>query len=134
VDVDMAFEGQELTGPGLSLTIVELKPEILAMDVSYDGAAQMPPQHYHPSQAERFTVLAGHMHTVIDGVERVYAEGDSFDVPVAARHQMGPHDGPARVLWEVRPAQRTADFFETLYTGKVNENFLTEFSNEIRFG
>jgi hypothetical protein len=63
----------------------------------------------------------------------VYEEGDSFDVPVATRHQMGPHEGPARVRWEVRPAQRTAEFFEQLYTGQAGENFLNEFSNEIRF-
>jgi hypothetical protein len=33
----------------------------------------------------------------------------------------------------VRPAQRTAEFFEQLYTGQAGENFLNEFSNEIRF-
>jgi hypothetical protein len=115
------------------MKILELEPELLAMDVSYAGEAPMPPQHYHPSQAEHFTVLEGQIHTVIDGVEGVYTEGDSFDVPVATRHQMGPHQGRARVRWEVRPAQRTAEFFETLYTGKADENFLTEFANEIRF-
>jgi mannose-6-phosphate isomerase-like protein (cupin superfamily) len=129
----MARKGQELQGPGVKVTILELDPELLTMEVSYDGDARMPPQHYHPSQAEHFTVLQGQMHTVIDGGERVYGEGESFDVPVAARHQMGPYGGPARVRWEVRPAQRTAEFFEILYTGKADENFLTEFANEIRF-
>ena len=129
----MATKGQQLQGPGVTVTILELDPELLTMDVSYVGDARMPPQHYHPSQAEHFTVLEGQMHTVIDGAERVYGEGDSFDVPVAARHQMGPHGGPARVRWEVRPAQRTAEFFETLYGGTADENFLTEFANEIRF-
>jgi Cupin domain len=129
----MAFKGQQLAGPGLTMQIVELEPELLAMEVAYDGDARMPPQHYHPSQAEHFTILEGQMHTVIEGIEKIYEQGDNFDVPVAARHQMGPHDGPARVRWEVRPAQRTAEFFETLYTGKADENFLTEFANDIRF-
>jgi hypothetical protein len=34
----------------------------------------------------------------------------------------------------VRPALRTADFFETLLGGKADENFLEEFKNEIRYG
>jgi hypothetical protein len=130
----MPAKGQELRGPGLTLTILELEPELLAMEASYEHEARMPPQHYHPSQSEHFTILGGRIHTVIDGVERTYEEGDSFDVPVAARHQMGPYEGPARVRWEVRPAQRTAEFFEALYTGRADENFLTEFADEIRFG
>lgn len=64
---------------------------------------------------------------------RMYDEGATFDVPVAAKHQMAA-EGPARVRWEVRPALRTAEFFERLYSGRVNENFLTEFADEIRFG
>jgi quercetin dioxygenase-like cupin family protein len=129
----MATKGQELQGHGVTVRILELDPELLTMDVAYDGDARMPPQHYHPSQAEHFTVIEGRMHTVIEGAERVYSQGDSFDVPIAARHQMSPHGGPARVRWEVRPAQRTAEFFETLYSGNADENFLTEFANEIRF-
>jgi hypothetical protein len=129
----MAAKGQELNGPGLTLKILELEPELLAMEASYDGEARMPPEHHHPSQAERFTVLEGRMHTVIDGEEAVYEAGESFEVPVATRHQMGPHAGPARVRREIRPAQRTAEFFETLYSGKAGENFLEEFADEIRF-
>jgi hypothetical protein len=129
----MPAKGQELRGPGIRLRILELDPGLLAMEAAYDGEARMPPEHYHPSQVEHFTILEGRMHTVIDGVEKVYEEGDSFDVPVATRHQMGPHEGPARVRWEVRPAQRTAEFFGRLYTGHADENFLNEFSNEIRF-
>jgi hypothetical protein len=47
---------------------------------------------------------------------------------------MAPDGGPARTRWEVRPALRTADFFEVLLSGKADENFLQEFSDEIRFG
>jgi hypothetical protein len=34
--------------------------------------------------------------------------------------------------WEVRPALRTADFFEQLYTGSPGPDFVEEFSGEIR--
>jgi quercetin dioxygenase-like cupin family protein len=74
----MAAKGQELNGPGLTLKILELEPELLAMEASYDGEARMPPEHHHPSQAERFTVLEGRMHTVIDGEEAVYEAGENF--------------------------------------------------------
>ena len=47
-------------------------------------------------------------------------------------------EGPARMRWEVRPALRTAEFFERLYgTGpdsarELGEKFFTEFSDEFR--
>jgi hypothetical protein len=41
-------------------------------------------------------------------------------------------DGPARVRWQVRPALRTAEFFETLYGGSPPEDLLEQFSPELR--
>ena len=49
-------------------------------------------------------------------------------------HQMGG-DGQARVKWEVRPALRTAEFFEALYTGEAMKDlgaFLDRFAAEFR--
>jgi quercetin dioxygenase-like cupin family protein len=129
----MAHAGQQLNGPGMSLSIQQLEPEQLVMEAAYDGNGQMPPEHFHPSQEERFTVLEGRMRAIVDGEEVVHEQGTTFDVPAGTRHQMAAEGGPARVRWEVRPALRTADFFETLYSGKADENFLTEFSAEIRF-
>jgi len=118
----------------MKVRFVQIEPELLEMDVSYSGEASMPPSHFHPSQAEHFTVVEGAMRTNIDGVERVYSQGEEFDVPVAAKHHMSPDGGPARVRWEVRPSLRTPEFFERLATGQVDENFLEEFKDEIRFG
>ena len=73
------------------------------------------------------------MRAIIDGTETIYEAGETFDVPPAVVHQMAPEGGAARTRWEVRPAMRTADFFEILLTGKADENFLDEFKNEIRF-
>jgi mannose-6-phosphate isomerase-like protein (cupin superfamily) len=117
----------------VELTIVSQDAELLAMEAAYDGSGQMPPAHYHPSQAERFTVLEGRMRAIIGGSEHVYEEGAIFDVPEGAVHQMAAEGGRARVRWEVRPPLRTAEFFERLYGGQVDENFLEEFSPEIRF-
>jgi mannose-6-phosphate isomerase-like protein (cupin superfamily) len=133
----MAHTGQELSGPGgLVLRIVAVEPDLLEMDATYSGEGPMPPMHLHPRQAERFEVLGGTMLTVVDGVERSYETGAVFDVPAGTPHQMRA-DGPARVRWEVRPALRTAEFFERMYTSppqgaEEGAAFLQEFNEEFQ--
>jgi quercetin dioxygenase-like cupin family protein len=135
----MAHTEQEIHGPdGFVLRIVrsaaETGGELLEMEAAYGGAAQFPPQHLHPSQAERFEVLEGAMRTIIGGEERRYGAGETFEVPAGTTHQMAA-DGPSRMRWEVRPALRTAEFFERLYGGGASSiaELLAEFSDEIRF-
>src|SRR3954468_19772714 len=128
----MAEVGQELERAGLRLRLEQIDPDLLVMDASYEGNSQMPPAHLHPNQEERFTVLEGRMHTVIDGIERTYEPGDEFIVPVATVHQMSPL-GPTRMRWEVRPSLKTADFFERLATGQIKEKFLEDLKDEISF-
>jgi quercetin dioxygenase-like cupin family protein len=138
----MAHQGQEIEGfGGHSLLLVktgeETGGELLEMEASYSGEAGMPPEHLHPSQAEHFEVLEGAMRVIVGGEEKLYGEGESFDVPTGTPHQMGA-EGPARMRWEVRPALRTAEFFERLYgTGpdsarELGEAFFAEFSDEFR--
>ena len=136
----MPHEGQEIHGYGLVLRLVSIAPDALVMEAAYDGSAGMPPEHLHPRQAERFTVLEGAVQTIVGGEERRYETGETFDVPAGTPHQMAA-DGPARTRWEVRPALRTAEFFERLFgTGPDSAaeqgypEFLAEFSEEIRFG
>ncbi len=138
----MAHAGQELEGPGgfrlrLIKTAHETAGELLEMEAHYTGEGGMPPEHYHPSQDEHFEVLEGSVRTVIDGQARRYEAGDKFQVPAGTVHSMGG-DGPARVHWEVRPALRTAEFFERLYAaiaagGEDAPEVLREFSDEVRF-
>ena len=117
----------------------ETDGELLEMDVSYPGGGGMPPEHLHPRQVERFEVLEGRMRTIIGGEERTYETGESFDVPVGTPHQMAA-DGPARVRWEVRPALRTAEFFERLHGDGPDSaqkadsfvEFFAEFDQEMR--
>ena len=118
------------------LRIVRLDDDVLEMEASYSGEGSMPPMHLHPSQAERFEVLEGKMHTVVDGVDRAYEAGSVFEAPPGAPHQMRA-EGPARLRWEVRPALRTAEFFERMYTSppegaEQGAAFLREFSAEFR--
>jgi quercetin dioxygenase-like cupin family protein len=132
----VAHAGQEMGSEAFRLRLVktaaETDGELLEMEAAYGGDGQLPPEHYHPSQVERFEVVEGAVRAIIDGVERRYAAGDTFEVPAGARHQMAG-DGPARLRWQVRPALRTAEFFERMLGGDPGEGFLDEFRQEIRF-
>jgi quercetin dioxygenase-like cupin family protein len=141
----VARAGQVIEGHGgfalrLVRTGAETDGELLEMEATYGGAAGMPPEHLHPSQVERFEVIEGAMKTIIGGVERRYEPGEPFDVPPGVPHQMAA-DGPTRMRWEVRPALRTAEFFERLFgtgpdSAREAENiadFFAEFETEMRF-
>jgi quercetin dioxygenase-like cupin family protein len=141
----MAYAGQEIEGANgfrlrLLETAAETDGELLVMEASYDETGVLPPEHLHPRQTEHFEVLEGTIRAIVAGEERRYEAGDTFDVPAGAPHQMAA-ETPARTRWEVRPALRTAEFFERLFgdgPDSVREasspaDFLAEFSEEIRF-
>src|SRR3954462_12832791 len=108
----MARAGQVIHGhDGLELLIATLEPELLVMESTSDGKGGLPPLHLHPSQDERFTVHEGTVRAIIGGDELRYRAGDSFDVPARTPHTMAS-EGGTRFRWEVRPALRTAEFFE----------------------
>jgi quercetin dioxygenase-like cupin family protein len=134
----MPNAGQEIEGfGGVRLRFVTVEPQELVMEASYSGEAGMPPAHLHPSQAEHFEILEGRLRAIVDGEERVYEEGESFDVPPGTPHQMAA-EGPTRTRWEVKPALRTAEFFERLYgegpgsAREMGDSFVAEFEPEFR--
>jgi quercetin dioxygenase-like cupin family protein len=128
----MAHAGEEIHGPdGFVLRLVRTGDEVLEMEASYSGDGAVPPEHLHPRQTERFEVLEGEIRAIVAGTEHRYRQGDTFEVPAGTPHTMGA-EGPARTRWEVRPALRTAEFFERLYGGGAGANFLEEFSEEFR--
>lgn len=108
------------------------------MEAHYTGQGGLPPEHLHPLQTERFEVREGAVRAVIAGEERRYEAGEAFEVPAGKPHRMAG-DGPARVRWEVRPALRTAEFFERLYDMLARgadagdyEELMRDFSDEFR--
>jgi hypothetical protein len=111
---------------GFVLRILSEAPDALVMEASYPGDAPFPPEHFHPSQEERFEVLEGTMIARVEGEERTF---DTLTVPAGTVHTMRA-DGPARMRWEVRPALRTAEFFELLYAGQISD--ITSFDAEFR--
>jgi quercetin dioxygenase-like cupin family protein len=140
----MAHAGQEIQGAeGFRLRLIrtaaETDGEVLEMEATYGGTGRFPPEHFHPRQTERFEVLEGSVRTIVGDVDRRYERGDTFEVPAGTPHQMAAEE-PARVRWEVRPALRTAEFFERLFGSGADsagaaasfDEFLAEFSEEIQ--
>lgn len=138
----MAKAGQTIEGFGghtlrLIQTGDETDGELLEMEAAYTGEAGMPPEHLHPQQAEHFEVLEGSMRAIVAGEEGVYGAGESIEVPAGTPHQMAAEE-PTLMRWEVRPALRTAEFFERLYgkgpdsAREMGEAFVTEFAEEFR--
>jgi quercetin dioxygenase-like cupin family protein len=129
----MAHAGQALHGQdGYVLRLVSIEPDLLQMEATYGGTGQFPPRHYHPSQDEHFEVLEGTVRTIVEGEERSYDAGETFDIPAGTVHQLAA-DPPARLKWEVRPSLRTAEFFETVYSGEIPPDLRERFSAEVVF-
>ena len=136
----MPHVGQEIKrANGFVVRIVRLEDELLEIEAHYVGDAPLAQAHYHPSQDEHFEVKSGRIHAVIDGDERWYDEGERFEVPAGTSHQMAA-EGPTVLKWEVRPALRTAEFFERFYDaldngfpeGTTAQDFLEEYSDVFR--
>ena len=136
----MPHVGQEIKrGNGFVVKIVRLEDDVLEIEARYRGDAPLAQAHYHPSQDEHFEVLSGRIHAVIDGEEVWHDQGEQFDVPAGVSHQMAA-EGPTVLKWEVRPALRTAEFFERFYDaldngfpeGMTAQDFLAEYSDVFR--
>lgn len=114
----MAAVGDELKGTGSSIRFLETTAdsggERVVVEIAYAGTGDRPPVHYHPSQSERFEVLEGRVHAVLDGEERTLAAGDTLEVPPRTAHEMWATE-PARQRWETSPALETEAFFETVW-------------------
>ncbi|MES2521754.1 MAG: cupin domain-containing protein [Gemmatimonadota bacterium] len=127
----MIRAGDALTNPvtGQTLRFVRTAADtggaLLEIESTWAPRGAEPPQHFHPQQAERFTVLDGALRVRVSGVERELHAGESLDIPVAVPHSMwNAGDVPAVARWETRPALGTERLFESLHAfamaGAVN--------------
>jgi hypothetical protein len=105
---------RSIAGYGSTISFVETSPERVVVEIAYAGNGVKPPTHFHPSQEERFRVLEGEIHALVDGEERVLRAGDELTIPPGTPHQMWSEE-PARQRWETRPPLKTERFFETLW-------------------
>ena len=89
--------------------------ELLQLEAVYSPEGRVPPEHFHPAQEERFEAVDGAVRVRLDGTDRELRAGETLVVrPKAAHTFWNPHAEPARLFWQIRPALRTEEFFETL--------------------
>ena len=102
--------------PTESVTIRQSSPEVLEVEGSYGPGGKAPPAHYHPAQDEHFEVIDGTLRAKVGGEQRDLGPGEVLDIPQGTPHQMwNPHEQPARVIWQTRPALRTEGWFLSEY-------------------
>jgi quercetin dioxygenase-like cupin family protein len=136
---DRAHVGDELRniltkiqGIILRKTGKETDGALLEMKAYYKPGSHYPPVHYHPLQDEHFQVIKGRVSVRSNAVEQTYEAGQSFDIPRGTPHTFrNGGDQEAGVIWQIRPALKTQQFYETLWglasdgkpTGKVFQTF-----------
>ena len=97
------------------------------MEASFNPHSKEPAPHYHPQQAEDFTVIKGELTVRIDGKLKTLRQGDTLHVPTNKIHSMWNHSDEVTVInWKVRPALDTDHFLETAIgianNGKTDNN------------
>jgi quercetin dioxygenase-like cupin family protein len=142
----MATAGDELRNPHTGQTLIfkrttaDTGGELLEIESVWEQQGPKPPEHFHPSQEEHFTILEGTLQVEMDGERRALSQGDEIVLPPGTVHAMW-NEGPdrARAAWVTRPALKTEQFFERawgLAAGTVDQSLgatmLDDFSDEFR--
>ncbi len=90
--------------------------QLLEMEARFRANSVEPAAHFHPRQAEDFTVLAGELTVEIDGQRKILRQGDTLHVPPNTVHSMwNASTAETLVNWQVTPALDTEYFFETAF-------------------
>jgi mannose-6-phosphate isomerase-like protein (cupin superfamily) len=109
-------------GPGTTLRVLAHEPERLELEATYEPGGAEPPAHLHPSQDERFELLAGAMRTRIDGREGEIRAVEPLEIPAGTVHQMWNAGSERTVLsWTTTPAGRTLDWFREVAAALAGE-------------
>jgi quercetin dioxygenase-like cupin family protein len=126
--------------PHQELTVRSHTEDALEVEAVYQAGSPKPPVHLHPEQDEHFEVLAGEITALVDGEERAYGEGETFDVARGMPHTMWNASGAeVRVLWRTAPALDTLGWFEALAEAQRTGDFaalgdaVQAHAREIRF-
>lgn len=123
-------------------TAVETNGELHAQKARYAPRSRPPPYHCHPRQDERFQILEGALQFNLGGETRMVGAGEELAVPRNVYHHAhNPLDAPALVVWETRPALRSAELYRLLYAATRGRPkpplaeaaaILREFDDELR--
>lgn len=111
--------GVEIETGGVLIKFVKTAAEssgaVHVQEARYPAHSPPAPFHRHPKQDEHFVIVEGALLFRIGSSEKLYRAGETVDVPRGTFHRAyNPEDVPAMVLWETRPALRTAEFFAAM--------------------
>lgn len=111
--------GIELENGGVLLkfthTAAETAGALHAQEARYPPHSAPPPLHRHPLQDERFVIVQGQLFFKLGDEPRTVTAGQELAVPKGVLHSAyNPGDTATLVIWETRPALRTAEFFVTM--------------------
>ncbi|GAB3823759.1 cupin domain-containing protein [Hymenobacter jeollabukensis] len=119
----MAYQGQTIENPftGQSLhfltTARQTGGTALVLQSSWRGQGSEPAPHYHPAQEELFEVLQGQLTVRLDGELRHLRAGEQLRIRPGQVHSMWNEvDERATARWTTRPALRTEDLLETVFS------------------
>lgn len=75
-----------------------------------------PPEHIHPIIEERFKVISGKLNALVDGKERIVAEGEELIVPPGTPHKWwNTTDEKVHIDYVVQPALPLDRFLESVF-------------------
>jgi mannose-6-phosphate isomerase-like protein (cupin superfamily) len=98
------------------LTAADTDGELLRIETlnAPNGVAE--PIHVHPFQESRAEVRAGTLRFLVDGITRRLESGETITIPAGVPHRFANDgDEDAVAIQELRPALRTAEFFQTYF-------------------
>jgi quercetin dioxygenase-like cupin family protein len=106
-------------------TAAETNSEAVVIECFVKPSGFVAAAHVHPSQTERFEVLAGSVMFKLDGEEVPAGPGDVVLVPAGMKHQFwNASGGEAHFRCEIRPALKFERLIETMFSlaadGKTN--------------
>jgi quercetin dioxygenase-like cupin family protein len=107
--------------------------DLLRMEVTWSKPGHRSIRHAHPGMEERWKVLEGRAAFEVDGVLVEAGRGSWVVAPAGRPHlAWNPTDEPVRLVIEMRPALRWAEFVRRYFSGEDDVvRLLEEFDHEI---
>lgn len=106
---------------------------LLRMEVTWPKPGTRALRHAHPAMQESWEVLHGRAAFEVDGVTIEAGPGSRVTAPPGRPHlAWNPTDEPVRLIIEMRPALRWAEFIRRFFSGEEDPfRLLEEFDQEI---